>query len=507
MQIKLIIWDLDDTLWRGTLADGDEVVLHTRRAELVQAFNARGIVSSICSNNDHAIAEERLRAFGLWDQFVFPHIAFAPKPEAIRQIIADMQLRPVNVLFIDDNPHVLAGAGHVLPDLNTLDALSPGADAVLERLLAAQPDTARSRLADYRMLESKTVDRRASAASHEDFLRQCDVRATSAFMMDNLDFADRIAEMVNRSNQLNYTGSRFALADLKARIMAVATTHSWSIFAWDRYGDYGLVGFVMVDSRTGRLEHFTFSCRAMHMGIESYALARVAEHWPECDLSVLEGRVVPQPTPWIQDVSFHDPAVRDRLRTQFKPELAGGKTVRIMFDCQSGGIAHFSAHAPQIEFDNNPRLFALRHMIPDAGETPVFLPNMIYGAGVDYSDWRWPGLEDLVDEGLFDACVALMCQRVVEEGRRLLVVLPAEDMPEALYRPNVRHTRERTIRFNTVWRDHAAVGEGIDLLDLTGFARSTDMTDISHYHPDFLSRLAGVIDGWIADGGAVRAAA
>lgn len=508
MKIKLVIWDLDDTLWRGTLAEGDNVVLNERRAGLVRALNERGVVSSICSNNDRAAAEQRLRAFALWEEFVFPRIAFAPKPEAIRQIIADMQLRPPNVLFVDDNPHVLAGARHVLPELNTLDALAPEADQVLEALLAAQPESARSRLEDYRVLERKATDRQASAASHEDFLRECNIRATSAFLMDNLDFAERIAEMVNRSNQLNYTSSRFDPADLKARIMAVATTHTWSFFAWDRYGDYGLVGFAMVDSRAQRLDHFVFSCRAMHMGLESFALGKILEMDPDCDLSILSDRAVPQHTPWIGEASFHDPEVRSRLHAQFRPEVLGEKDVRVMCDCQSGGIAHFSRHRSRIDFDNNPRLFALRHMVPNGeGDDRPFAPQLIYGAGVDYSDWRWPGLEDLIDDGLFEACVGLLCERVSDEGRRMLVILPPEDMPEALYRPEVRATRERIVRFNAVWREHAAAHDLIELFEQTGFAQPEDMTDIHHFHPRFLERQAAVIDAWIEAGGEFRAAA
>ena len=73
--IKLILWDLDDTLWRGTLADGDAVALFEQRAEMIRAFNARGVVSSICSKNDFDAARAKLEAFGLWDEFVFPHIA------------------------------------------------------------------------------------------------------------------------------------------------------------------------------------------------------------------------------------------------------------------------------------------------------------------------------------------------------------------------------------------------------------------------------------------------
>jgi FkbH-like protein len=126
--LKLIIWDLDDTLWSGTLADGDAVQLHRHRAELIRAFNARGVVSSICSKNDFATAEAKLRALGLWDEFVFPHIAFTPKPEAIRAIIADMQLRPADVLFVDDNPVNLREVAHAIPDIQLLEITLSDAD-------------------------------------------------------------------------------------------------------------------------------------------------------------------------------------------------------------------------------------------------------------------------------------------------------------------------------------------------------------------------------------------
>ncbi|KAH2825108.1 hypothetical protein KXV85_011209, partial [Aspergillus fumigatus] len=157
--VKLIIWDLDDTLWRGTLADGDAVALFPARADLIRALNARGVVNSICSKNDHARAEAQLREMGLWDEFVFPHIAFTPKPEAIAGIISAMQLRPANVLFIDDNIHNLAGAQAALPEIQILDANAPDADERLAHILAAQPEGSRSRVGEYRQLEAKWRDR------------------------------------------------------------------------------------------------------------------------------------------------------------------------------------------------------------------------------------------------------------------------------------------------------------------------------------------------------------
>ncbi len=502
-QVKLVIWDLDDTLWRGTLADGDVVEIHPARADLIRALNARGVVNAICSKNDAAAAEAQLRAFDLWDEFVFPRIAFTPKPEAIRQIIDDMQLRATNVLFIDDNRHNLAGARALMPDIQTLDATMPDVDARLADILASQPVTARSRVAEYRQLQTKARDRAASTGSDDTFLRGCGIHAAAPFLMDNLDFAPRIAELINRSNQLNYTASRVDPAELAAAIIDVVRHDSWSIFAWDSYGEYGLVGFMMVDRGTKRLIHFTFSCRIMHMGVERYAVAKIREKQPACDFSPIAGRVDLTPADWITDASFHDPAIRTRLITMLKPEAMGHHDIRVMFDCQSGGIAHFSRHRARLDFDNAPRLFALRHMIPGAVEKegvapPHFPPRLIYGAGVDYSNPRWPDLVDLIEDGgLFAGCVQLLCERVSADGGEMLVILPPEDSPDGHYRPHMGHTRERTALFNAIWRQIAGGHPGVELFDLTGFAQAADMPDVSHYYAGFLQRLAREVDDWI----------
>jgi FkbH-like protein len=508
--IKLIIWDLDDTLWRGTLADGDAVALHARRAELVRAFNAKGVVSSICSKNDFATARAALTECALWDEFVFPHIAFTPKPAAIQAIIEDMQLRPANVLFVDDNALNLAEVRHFLPEIQTLDITRADADDQLAGLLALQTGT-RSRIDDYRMLERKKADRTEAALSNEDFLRSCGIHACAPQMMDNLDFAPRIVELINRSNQLNYTGSRVAQADLERDIIDLVGFDSWSIFAWDKYGRYGLVGFVMVDRKAGRLVHFTFSCRVMHMGVEEYALARVRANWPAIDTSAWDGCFSRTAPDWIEDVSFHDPKIRAQLLAEQAP-VAADPAIRIMFDCQSGGIAHFSRFRPAIEFDNHPRVFSMRMMTDGSHAGQHFPPLLVYGATVDYLDVRWPGQWHLIDLGLYETCVIRTCIFLLERGLRMLVVLPPEDAPEDKWRVGLNHTPERARRFNALWRKAARENpENIWVLDLAHLIeRDDEMADVTHYHAGLLQKIAGQVDCWIeqvAMGGGAEAEA
>src|ERR1700753_2806812 len=69
--IRLVVWDLDDTLWRGTLVEG-RIERIPARESVVRQLAQRGIVSTICSKNDMQEVVDILGADGLWDYFVFP---------------------------------------------------------------------------------------------------------------------------------------------------------------------------------------------------------------------------------------------------------------------------------------------------------------------------------------------------------------------------------------------------------------------------------------------------
>ncbi len=62
--MKLVIWDLDETLWAGVLSEGP-VERSTRREDLVWALARAGVVQSVASNNDRAPSELALRDCGV----------------------------------------------------------------------------------------------------------------------------------------------------------------------------------------------------------------------------------------------------------------------------------------------------------------------------------------------------------------------------------------------------------------------------------------------------------
>jgi FkbH-like protein len=270
--VKMVIWDLDDTLWTGILSE-DEVKIIGEHVELVKRLAARGIISSIVSKNDFETAKRVLERAGLWNYFVFPSISYAPKGKRVCQIIENASLRTKNVLFVDDNVLNLQEVrffnnGIMLAQPKYLPSV-----VARHPRFAGKPDPELKRLKQYQLLQRKFLDQQTTSLSNEDFLRVSGIKISFGFDVE-ANF-DRVVDLLNRANQLNYTKIRLSTqTDIDA---LKATLNEYGISAaciscCDRYGDYGIIGFYMLKRRTAklRLVHFVFSCRTMNMGIEHF---------------------------------------------------------------------------------------------------------------------------------------------------------------------------------------------------------------------------------------------
>jgi FkbH-like protein len=263
--VKLVVWDLDDTLWDGTLSEGP-VDLDPSHIEVVRALNRRGIVNSICSKNDLADARAALEQADLWNEFVFARIDWSPKGARVARIVEDAQLRAEDVLFIDDLPLNREEVRQAVPGIRV------AAPAVIDRLLSlpeltGKDDSRLTRLQQYRVLEQKLVDRGGTEDSNEAFLRSCDIRI--GVFTDPECEADRLFELVNRTNQLNFTKRRPDRDEFDSLLADTRRTSGY-IRVRDRYGDYGICGFYSIAPDGDPLTDFLFSCRVLNMGVEQW---------------------------------------------------------------------------------------------------------------------------------------------------------------------------------------------------------------------------------------------
>lgn len=272
-KIKLIIWDLDDTFWNGTLSE-EGIDLVPKNIKIVKELTDRGIINSICSKNTEYDVYDVLNKHKLSYYFVFNKISWSPKGLQIKNTLTEMALRAENTLFIDDN----------LNNLNEVKAQNPGINVfhpneILDELLdlectKGKNDVSHSRLNQYKNLEKKVTTKKTSNLSNIEFLKKCNIKVKIDY--DCLSHIDRIYELIERTNQLNYTKCRINSTKDKNEFLNKINSYKYNagvISCSDDFGDYGVVGFFLVkqdNSNQGFLEHFVFSCRVINMGIEYF---------------------------------------------------------------------------------------------------------------------------------------------------------------------------------------------------------------------------------------------
>lgn len=321
--------------------------------------------------------------------------------------------------------------------------------------------------------------------------------------MDNLEFAGRMEELINRSNQLNYTQSRIAPGTMLERIQDIDYYEVLSAFVWDKYGYYGLVGVAVYAFRTKTLEHFAFSCRIMHMGVEDAMIQHLASRGYEIPATQFKKALPPQSAKAITTLPFHDADVRARILAEEAPRDWTQVDLRIMADCQSGAFFHYSQHQQVTDYDNNPRLFSLPQMKTGAYTEQHFPRHLVYTAANDYIDWRWEAFSPEIDYELYLECAGLFVDMVVRGDHRVLLFLPPQGLPLKMYDLHVGCVNERSRVWHPVlnhyWRGVAAANpDHFTLIELKEFLAPDELVHAHHYVPSALKRMAGAIDDWYA---------
>ncbi len=266
-KIKLVVWDLDNTMWDGILLEDPSVALRDAVADIVAALDARGILQSIASRNDYGQAMDQLRAFGLSDYFLCPQINFQPKSVSIATIADILNLGIDSVLFVDDDVFERTEVEYACPQVLTLD--SRHLDGFLDRP-ELTPRFVTEDSKNRRELYLKDLERRQEEASfagtNEEFLKSLDMVLTIREAGE--DDLQRAEELTVRTNQLNATGETFSFNDLQ-RFRGNADHMLLVADLTDRFGTYGTIGLALVERREAfwEIRLLLMSCRVMARGV------------------------------------------------------------------------------------------------------------------------------------------------------------------------------------------------------------------------------------------------
>ena len=265
--VKCVVWDLDETLWRGTLLEDECVSLAAGVAEVIRGLDARGILVSIASRNHYGSASAKLEEFGLREYFLVPQINWNAKSASIRTIAASLNLGLDALAFVDDQEFELDEVGSSLPEVLCINASE--IDSLLDRPELTPPfvtEDASRRRALYVADEERSRAEQEFIGPKEEFLAGLRMR----FEVFNAQEADlqRAEELTLRTNQLNTTGYTYSYEELDR--FRLSDEHKLLLARLDdRYGPYGTIGLALVEmcQQVWTLKLVLMSCRVMSRGV------------------------------------------------------------------------------------------------------------------------------------------------------------------------------------------------------------------------------------------------
>jgi len=308
---KVLVLDLDNTLWGGVIGDdGVDKIQIGRETPLAEAYTAfqeyclslrnRGILLAVCSKNNEEIAKQ---GFAHPDSVLkLEHIScfkanWEPKHENILAIARELNLGADSFVFVDDNPAeraIVAGqvAGIAVPDVGSDVTAYAGiveAGRYFEQTSMSKEDIERA------ALYQENTQRAAFEAKFADYGEYLD----SLEMTAEIDgfkplYLDRITQLTNKTNQFNLTTRRYTLAEIEAVVNDRDAIGIYGKLS-DRFGDNGLISIVLGHKRGDAVEIdlWLMSCRVLKRDMEVAMLDALAERALALGAKTLRGRYIP----------------------------------------------------------------------------------------------------------------------------------------------------------------------------------------------------------------------
>lgn len=288
---KVIVLDLDNTLWNGILGedgpDGLEMGpagagwSHRALQQALLTLRANGILLAVCSKNNPnealAVLETHPDCLLRPSDFTALEISWQPKSEGIRKIAERLRLGVDSFVLLDDSAFERAEVRQALPEVTVLDfddapslvaclSDSPAFDSV--RITKED----RERVASY-VAETKRQELQRTANSAEEFFRS--LKLQLKLFRASEGQIDRLHQLILKTNQFNLTTERLAPGEFRT-LCTREDTLVIGMRVSDVLGESGVVGLAIADglgTDTLTVRMFLLSCRVIGRTVENAFLA------------------------------------------------------------------------------------------------------------------------------------------------------------------------------------------------------------------------------------------
>jgi FkbH-like protein len=308
---KVLILDLDNTLWGGILGEvgSNGIALSEDGAgrcyrdfqRAIRALQRTGVLLAISSKNNATDLEEVFASNSMMvlrrNDFVSIRANWDPKPENILSIAETLNLGVDSFVFLDDNPVERDLVRTALPGV-AVPEFPVRAEKLLSWFLRevvpawfgkyniTAEDLAKTQ--QYRMNEERQCLSRS--LDLDTFLVNLKIECTTH--VDPVEQINRIAQMTQKTNQFNLTTRRYQIPEIQ-RFLDSPEYSVLLLEYKDRFGSEGSVGLAILNFRESRIDTFLMSCRVIGRKVEDRILAKAYELFRERGINRIMGEFLP----------------------------------------------------------------------------------------------------------------------------------------------------------------------------------------------------------------------
>ena len=278
--IKAVVFDLDNTLYKGVLGeDGISGITltagHKHLQELAVQLNKKGFFICLASKNDEKdVLEmfEKRKDFPLRLENITKHcISWRSKVDAISEITQFLNIGIDSVLFVDDNFGEVLSIISAYPSIKAILAQDDGFKTA--QILSNYPCMMKLKTNDEDAIRSNDTQANKErtelqqSLSREDYLKSLQISLT--YSLNDLKDAPRVAELANKTNQFICTYKRYTLAQVE-QLMSAKDSLIITTRLQDRLSQSGIIGVSVFENKgdfAQQVECFV-SCRALGRGLD-----------------------------------------------------------------------------------------------------------------------------------------------------------------------------------------------------------------------------------------------
>ena len=278
---KLIITDLDDTLWKGTLGESGSTIVswekdtetfkHLYYQKMLKECYFHGKILSIASKNNISNFNKILKRKDFilkkkyWSSI---QCSWDPKSEMISNILKELNLGEDSFLFIDNNKFELEEVKRNFPNASYLEFPEENLDfkSFISKFYSnfqfSENKEDKIRNNSYKSL--KLIKKNKS--NIDSFLKKINMKCSTSFVKDK-NIA-RPLELINKTNQFNLNGLRITEKEWSKYFSKDYFVITLSLT--DKIADHGTIGVLVCKKQNKNLNvlSMVLSCRVFSRNVE-----------------------------------------------------------------------------------------------------------------------------------------------------------------------------------------------------------------------------------------------